>query len=156
MLRAGGTPAILNMIGDGPERRNLENLCTRMGLPSESIQFMGRIPYNELPEKVGRAWVNIHASVAEGWCFSIMEAKAAGTPTAGFEVPGVSDSSPSGSGCILVPDGNVPALVAAVREIMSNVATYSSQARTWAGRYPWDLAADTWRNVLEQAIADAS
>lgn len=85
----------LIIIGDGPSRPSMENLCGKMGI-SDHVEFTGRISDSEVSEIVANSWVNIHSSVTEGWGISIIEAASAGTPTVAYRVPGVSDSIENG------------------------------------------------------------
>src|SRR3712207_8189075 len=39
-----------------------------------------------------RAWLNMTASSAEGWCLTVMEAATAGTPSAALRVGGLEES----------------------------------------------------------------
>ena len=48
MTTASGDRAILHLIGDGPERHNLESLAHRLGL-DDRVRFEGKFPDDDLP-----------------------------------------------------------------------------------------------------------
>ena len=86
----------LLIIGDGPERAALE---ARAG---EGVRFVGRVDDDEKWTLLGRSWALIHPAHHEGWGIVITEAAEIGTPSIGFDVPGVKDSIVDGVTGILV------------------------------------------------------
>ncbi len=81
----------LVIIGEGPERKRLEALLT----PGASLA--GRLSLEERDRMMARATALVHPSYVEGWGLVVMEAAAQGTPSIGFDVPGVRDSIVDGS-----------------------------------------------------------
>ncbi len=76
----------LVIIGEGPERQRLEPLLT------EGARLAGRVSEEERDHLLASATVLLHPSYVEGWGLVVMEAAAQGTPSIGFDVPGVRDS----------------------------------------------------------------
>ena len=79
----------LILIGDGPLRKKLEKLARDLGV-ADSVQFLGRIPHDELPEYMRAAHCLCLPSRSEGMPNVVLEALACGTPavaTAVGEVP---------------------------------------------------------------------
>lgn len=56
------------LIGDGPERGNLEQLCAELGI-TEAVTFLGWIPRSEVLERLGECNVVVHPSLhdSSGW-----------------------------------------------------------------------------------------
>jgi glycosyltransferase involved in cell wall biosynthesis len=71
------TKGYLLIIGDGPRRKELEELVTRLGL-SPWVQFLGYIP--DPFNYVKRAIAYIHPSLWDGFGYAVVEAMACGTP----------------------------------------------------------------------------
>lgn len=69
----------LVLVGDGPERDNLEDRVQHMGLQSE-VRFVGMVPYEEVPRYLQIADTFVTASVTEVHPLSVIEAMAAGLP----------------------------------------------------------------------------
>ena len=68
----------------------------------------GHVTEEEKAELYARAWVNLTASSAEGWCLTVMEAATCGTPSAALRVGGLPESIVDGETGLLADDG--PAL----------------------------------------------
>ncbi len=54
----------VRILGDGPERQNLENLSTRLGL-QDRVEFLGSVPLERVSEALGRADAIVMPSVWE-------------------------------------------------------------------------------------------
>jgi teichuronic acid biosynthesis glycosyltransferase TuaC len=68
---------VLYVVGDGPERRRLEDVA---GRASVDVRFVGAVGRRDALTWIGAADVLVHASTAEGLSTVIREAKALGTP----------------------------------------------------------------------------
>jgi glycosyltransferase involved in cell wall biosynthesis len=84
--------ATLDVVGSGDEKyaRRLERLATRKGM--REVTFHGRVSTERRQELFERAHVHLFASHREGWGLTVSEAGAAGTPSVGYDAPGVRDS----------------------------------------------------------------
>jgi glycosyltransferase involved in cell wall biosynthesis len=69
--------AYLLIIGDGPQRKELEELVIRLGLSSR-VRFLGYIP--DPFNYVKRATAYIHPALWDGFGYAVVEAMACGTP----------------------------------------------------------------------------
>jgi 1,2-diacylglycerol 3-alpha-glucosyltransferase len=81
----------LLLIGDGPERDNLQDLVHNLNI-DDKVHFTGMVPYEELPGFLASADAFVTASVTEVHPMSVIEAMAAGLPVLGIISPGVSDT----------------------------------------------------------------
>src|SRR5439155_27031713 len=73
--------AVLELAGDGDHRPALEAEIAARGL-RDRVRMHGHVSEEKKRELYQRAWLNITASSAEGWCLSVMEAAVCGTPRA--------------------------------------------------------------------------
>ena len=87
--------------------------------------------------------MNIHCSVTEGFCFSIIEASAVSTPIVAYNVPGVTETVEDGKNGKLVEDGN-----GGQRRNLSGISWISSSIGS-ARKYSWDKTAFTWEKDLK-------
>lgn len=101
----------LLLIGDGPERENLEDRVKQMALGGR-VRFTGMVPYEELPNYLAAADAFVTASVTEVHPLSVIEAMAAGLPVLGIQSPGVGDSIQDGKTGFLVPEVDLAAFTA--------------------------------------------
>ncbi|MEX2023740.1 MAG: glycosyltransferase family 4 protein [Thermoleophilaceae bacterium] len=72
--------ARLDIAGDGEHRPRLEREIDRRGL-GDRVRVLGPVSERRKGELLASAWANVTASSNEGWCLTVMEAAAAGTPS---------------------------------------------------------------------------
>jgi glycosyltransferase involved in cell wall biosynthesis len=83
--------ATLEMAGEGDHREALEHEIAERGLGSRVLMH-GHVSEEKKLELYQRAWVNMTASSAEGWCLTVMEAAACATPSVAMAVGGLPES----------------------------------------------------------------
>jgi glycosyltransferase involved in cell wall biosynthesis len=131
--------AKLWIIGEGPQRAALER-----EVPS-SVTFLGRLPTDEVVERLVRAHVLVSTSIREGWGLNVSEAAVCDTPTIGYSAPGLVDSIPASGGALVDPDPN--ALGHALVDFFSG----RIRLRPVNSLVPWAEVA----NVVEQRLLAA-
>lgn len=82
--------ARLLIIGDGPERDNLEDSVFNMGIATK-VFFTGMVPRENVPCYLTTADAFIISSTAETFGISVIEAMATGLPVLGIDSPGIRD-----------------------------------------------------------------
>ena len=95
--------ATLDIAGDGDHRATLEAEIAQRGL-GDRVRLHGFVDEERKAELYGRAWVSLTASSAEGWCLTVMEAAACGTPSAALAVGGLPESIVDGETGVLADD----------------------------------------------------
>lgn len=90
----------LLLLGDGPERGELEWLTESLGLAGRAL-FAGMVDYTRVPAYLAVCDVFVTASVTEVHPLSIIEAMACGLPAVGIDSPGVSDTIRDGANGLL-------------------------------------------------------
>lgn len=93
----------LLLVGEGPDKKELETLARRLGL-AEEIVFTGRIENCRLKDYYGAADAFLFASKSETQGIVLLEAFAAGLPIVGVRATGVSDLIKDGENGFLVPE----------------------------------------------------
>lgn len=78
------------IIGDGPERENLELQTANCKLQA-NIKFFGSVSFEEIPRYLHQADIFVRPSRSEGMGNSFVEALAAGIPIIGTSVGGITD-----------------------------------------------------------------
>jgi len=109
----------LLLVGDGPERDNLEDRVNTMSL-SERIVFTGMLPYEQLPAYLAMADAFVTASVTEVHPLSVIEAMAAGRAVLGIQSPGVGDSIEDGVTGLLAKEEDLAAFTAKMVLLVTN------------------------------------
>ena len=75
------------IVGDGPERHNLEWLAKRLGV-ADKVKFWGKLPREEALKKLGECNVLLHPSLHDSGGWVCMEAMAAGRPVICLDLGG--------------------------------------------------------------------
>ncbi|HEV7754157.1 MAG TPA: glycosyltransferase [Baekduia sp.] len=142
--------AILEVAGDGDHRPVLEAEIDRRGL-HDRVVLHGFVSEDEKRELYARSWVNLTASSAEGWCLTVMEAAAAGTPSAAMAVGGLPES---------IVDEQTGLLADTPEELATKVAglvadparrdELGDAAKARARGFTWDATAESNLVVLDR------
>lgn len=112
------------IVGDGPQRRPLEQEAARLGL--SDVIFKGYIPYGDkLTELYAEADVFVLPSYTEGFPKVILEAMANAVPVVGTGVGGIPYVLKSGHDCLLVAPGVPGALAEALIALAGDVDLYN-------------------------------
>lgn len=109
--------ARLVIVGDGPERTNLENLALHLGI-ADSVQFVG---FTDSPMAyVSDCDVFALPSLTEGLPVALLEACAAAKPVVASDVGGIGEVVSSGTSGILVRAGRPEELERAVLSLLES------------------------------------
>ncbi|WP_205481682.1 glycosyltransferase [Sphingomonas arenae] len=87
-LRQAQPNVRLDLVGDGPDRAELERQVAALGL-EEAVTFLGRLPEHATLQEVANADVLILPSFMEGLPVVLMEAMAMGVPVVASRVAGI-------------------------------------------------------------------
>jgi len=93
----------LTIVGDGPQRKKLEQLANAFGIRS-NITFRGKIGVSLVPRELAAADIFATRSISEVHPLTIIESMAVGLPIAATMSPGVSDIVVDGLSGLLGPD----------------------------------------------------
>lgn len=115
-LAAQGLDLRLLLAGDGPLRQELTALAARLQLTNQ-VQFLGVVPHAELPALLARSDLIVLPSYWEGMPLALIEALSVGKPIVASAVGGNPEIVHHGENGLLVPPGDVPALVAALHRM---------------------------------------
>ncbi len=141
---------VLRIYGDGPEREALESQAVDLGL-ERHVQLMGAS--RDVSADLARASLFVLSSRTEGFPMVLLEAMAAGLPVVSFACPhGPDEILTDGEDGLLVPDGDIDALAAAVLRLVDDPAqraALSRRARQTVARYGLDEIGGRWESFLD-------
>jgi glycosyltransferase involved in cell wall biosynthesis len=128
----------------------LHGLRERLGL-RDAVEFPGWIPRHELHDLFARAWAFIYPSLFEGFGIPVVEAMAAGVPTACSDIEPVAGIA--GDAALLFDPRDPAAIVAALRRITGDDAlrrrlTEAGPRR--ASEFSWRKTAEVTLEVLRE------
>lgn len=107
------------LAGEGPERSSLEEFTAELGL-GDRVRFLGS--RTDVPALLATADAFVLSSHVEGSPLAILEAMAAGKPVIATAIGGTDEVVEHGQTGLLVPQGDVEALAAAMRELAEDSA----------------------------------
>lgn len=138
---------------DGHYLGNIVRLAADYHAP---IEFLTGVSEEDRLRLLSEAWACVHTSVREGFGLNIIDAASMGTPTVAYDSPGLRDAVINGQTGILVPSGNLLALVDGLSLILLDDilrAKLSANAIRWSSAFDWKNTAKTFLNLLA-AVAD--
>jgi len=93
----------LLLVGDGPDRENLEAQVKHMNLNSK-VRFAGMVEYKYVPDYLASSDIFVTPSRTETFGLSTVEAMATGLPVIGLDAPGTTDIVEDGISGLISPD----------------------------------------------------
>lgn len=148
-----GAPVQLLIVGDGPERPNLEKLAHSLKLTNRVI-FHAPVPHDALPHYYGAADVGIFPSIGdEAFGITIAEAMSCAKPVIGSYVGGIPEVVGNEETCgLLVPPNDPAELAMAMRRMVDDASLrvrLGNAARARIERlYTWDISAQKVLSAL--------
>ena len=116
-LRAVRAPFEAMIVGDGPDRVQLEDEIRARGL-SEQVRLAGE--RSDVPELLAASDVFVLPSRSEGMPVSVLEAMAAGLPVVASRVGGLAEQVVDGETGLLVQPGDPAELAAALERVLTD------------------------------------
>lgn len=154
-LALAGSDLQLFIIGDGSERKNLENLTRELGLVKK-VKFLGPIPPEGIPEYLAMADCFVLPSLKEGFGIAILEAIAARVPVIASKVGGILDIIENEKNGLLVTPGNPEEIAKAILRIYNNpelrerLVNFAIAGLT---RYDWQNIAQEVFKIYENCLS---
>lgn len=145
------TSATLDVIGDGPLRRSLEDRARALGL-DETVRFAGWLPQAECAGRLQKADVLVLPSLYECGGAVVLEAMAGGLPVVATNWGGPADYLDASCGILVNPDSR-ESFIAGLAEAMTRLASSPSlrQAMGQAGRQRVERHFD-WEQKVDQML----
>jgi glycosyltransferase involved in cell wall biosynthesis len=135
---------ILMIIGDGEERKFLEEIVIKLHLENVVI-FQGRIPNEDVPKYMVQGDIFVLPSLSEGFPNVILEAMAVGLPIVSTNVNGLSEIIKNNENGYLVEPRNPQQLAEKVLMILKN----PMQSKTISRNNIEKAKKYSWKNVVE-------
>jgi glycosyltransferase involved in cell wall biosynthesis len=115
VLMASEARPLTLIVGDGPDRHDLESQITRLKLEHD-VQLLGN--RRDVPDLLAAADLFVLASLWEGLPLALLEAMASGLPSVVTAVGENSKLIRDGTSGLLVPPADGPALADAIRRLL--------------------------------------
>jgi phosphatidylinositol alpha-1,6-mannosyltransferase len=156
LARHPGT--ILQIVGDGSDRRRLQHAARRAGVNS-SVHFVGPVPWGSLPGYYAAADVfalptreRFRGLETEGFPLVYLEAASAGLPVVAGAAGGVGEAVADGETGVIVDGRSPEETAAAVIRLLDNPVLARSMGALGRDRvlggFTWDDTVDQFRTAL--------
>jgi len=142
--------AELWIVGDGDDRNELEKLAKEMEIKAD---FFGYVDEATKAKLLRESWVFVNTSEKEGWCVTVVEANACGTPCIGYDVPGLRDSIVDAETGFLVENGNIEELACMICMVLNDERLrerLSRNALEYAKKFSWDESAEMFEKIMRE------
>lgn len=146
---------VLNIVGDGPSRVEVEGWFARFG---SRVRFLGRIEdRDEVARHLAEAEVFVWPAEREAFGMAYLEAQACGCAVVGTRVGGVPEALLEGRTGFLVDPGDPRAFAEAIRRLVDDpilLRRLRQEARLWvAGSRSQAAASSKLRGLLDGLVA---
>ena len=148
----------LVILGDGPYRKDLVELTQSLGI-APSVDFVGKVPFEEIPCYLKAADLFCFSSLTETQGLVTVEAMAAGLPVAALDATGTRDVIEHGKDGLLTPDDS-QALAQAISRILDDPgladrlrAAGLDKARAYSIREQAQKMLSVYQEAIEARIA---
>lgn len=143
--------ADLLVVGEGPERRALEQQVRTSGLEGR-VRILGSLPHETLYEVYSAADALVLASSREGWPNVLLEAMACGTPVVATNVWGSGEVVGAPEAGVVVDERSAPALARAAAGLLADLPDRGA-TRTYAEAFSWDETSQGQIELFQEILA---
>ncbi|MFP4321595.1 MAG: glycosyltransferase family 4 protein [Anaerolineales bacterium] len=147
----------LAIVGDGPERANLEAQAAELGI-RDAVQFVGWA--SDVAPWLQRARVFVNVSNQEGVPMAMLEAMACGLVPVVTDVGGVGSIIQDGENGLLLPSPADPAQIAArINALLADPAKWarmSAAAEAVRAQFDYPAVSATWSPILQHLTEDSA
>jgi glycosyltransferase involved in cell wall biosynthesis len=151
-VRAQIPDARLVIIGEGPQRSQVEHSCRQLGI-AQSITFAGSVSEGEKNRLLSEAKLGLSLSYEEGWGLSVTEFLAAGLPVVAYALPVFNEVFPGQ--LQIVPPHEQTAMVATIVDLLKNRerrAALGQQGKQFVARYDYRVMAQAELATLSSLL----
>jgi teichuronic acid biosynthesis glycosyltransferase TuaC len=146
------------VIGDGPERGQLERLAAQLGM-SDSVDWLGQLPPDEALDELARCHVMALPSLDEAFGVAYVEALACGLPAIGCEGEGGPEEIAAfGDGLLLVPPRDPDALAERIGDLLGDAQELErlgeAARKTARDEFSWERCGGATVKAYERAIEE--
>jgi len=151
-LREKRSDFVLDIVGDGPNRNEYEELTRKLGL-QDFVRFHGLKTKQEVAEFMRKADVFVLPSEWENLPCVIIEAMASGLPVVATNVGGIPEMVSSEVG-VLVPPRDARALEQALNDVLEHLHQYQGDRIAWQAkqRFSYDGVGQILNSLYKELV----
>jgi glycosyltransferase involved in cell wall biosynthesis len=130
----------LVIVGDGPERANIENLARKRKV-ADRVRLLGRVPQDRLPEIYSAADLLLLVSTHEGWPNVLLESMACGTAVVVSPMDGIADIVGAAEAGRILAEVTPSGLALVIRDLLTAPPSRAA-TRLYAEQFDWQSTTD--------------
>lgn len=143
-------PAKLLLVGDGPERHKMEDMCRQLGA-CEDVHFLGKMKNTE--EAHALADVFILPSETESFGLAALEAMSSGVPVISSNGGGLPEVNQNGFSGFLNNVGDTDGMAANTLKLLDDLQTYRAQALEQAAKFQKSAIIPMYEDLYDKVVA---
>jgi len=147
--------AVLLLVGDGEQKKELEEMVKHLNL-EENIIFSGKVLNKYIPEYMSASDIFVLPSLSEGFPMVILEAMASGLPIVATKVGGIPEVVKDGENGLLVEPKNSKQIAEKVLLLLENNELrekISNNNIEKAKEYSWRNTIDKIEKIYSEVMA---
>jgi glycosyltransferase involved in cell wall biosynthesis len=152
--------AMLVLVGDGPQRAELETLAGQLQLGPDRIRFVGRVEVREVPFWLRSSDIFALISPNEGFSCALLEAMASGLASVVSDIPANRQLIDSGIHGLTVPFGDESSIGDALLELLTDPEVRKRMGEAARSRavenYSTSRVVERYETLLSEVIASNS
>jgi glycosyltransferase involved in cell wall biosynthesis len=157
-IQAQVPDATLTVVGDGPQRRELEALAASLGL--RGVAFTGQVPPERMPALYDAADIYLNSPELDNMPTSIIEAFAAGLPVVTTNAGGIPFIVRHGDNGRMVARGDAGQMAREARALLADPDGTLAMTRRARGeceaRYVWPAVRTRWEELYREVARGAA
>ena len=155
LIRQRFPEAHLTVAADGWQRSELEGLARELGL--RNTEFIGRVPFDKMPELYDAADIYLTATDIDNMPSSILECFASGVPVVTTDAGGVPYILTHEVTGLMVRRGDHEGLAACAIRLLEDQALalrIARRARDECRKYTWPKVRNEWLGLYRELVAE--
>jgi L-malate glycosyltransferase len=153
---AAASDARLLIVGDGPQRAELQVLAHQLNI-ADRVQWAGAVPHAAVPAWLQRLDVYVAASREESFGVAVVEAMACGVPVVVSDAGGLPEVVMAGESGLVVSRDDPAALAAALQRLLDDASLRQRLGRAGRARaqaaYAWPDCVSRMLDCQDAVIA---
>ena len=152
---------LLTLVGDGPERRVLEQQVAKLNL-TDHVRFMGAVPNHDIPAILNQHAIAVVPSVIagngdqEGLGLVSVEAMGCGCAIVASDLPAIHDVVIDQETGLMFEPGNARALKQCLAKLLDDDSLRCTIARRGnlqaKASFDWSISVDNYRRIFDQLL----
>lgn len=147
--KSSNTDVKLHIIGDGPDRKNVERAIDKLGL-NDTVILHGSVPHGQITTYLECADAFLITSNGEGVSISVLEAFASGLPVVCYSVPGLDSQNINGVTGAIAKNKTCQSFAEGMINVEKNIKQYSLNCLKEVKKYDASVIAKQIINEIDQ------